>query len=214
MGFATLAREVRYFGLSGTVSARARRAIAGTLHLRVMRALAIETAHREYLEIDPRFWHGFLEPETLTAFAQNPAYDLREGTESALARGDRCYAIVEGATLASYGWYTHEPATIGKGLRLEFDPRYVYRYKGFTHPRYRGQHLHAVGMTWALVRWLEGGYAGLVSYVDASNLSSLKSCARMGYVHFGTVYVLTLGEPYLIHGNAGATARGFRAVAV
>ena len=130
-----------------------------------------------------------------------------------MVRGDQCYAIVDGNTLASYGWYTHGPALIDEGLRLSFDPRYVYMYKGFTLPRYRGQRLHAVGMTLALSRSIQTGFAGLVSYVDAGNLRSLRSCARMGYEHFGNVYVVALGTRYLIHGDVGAERRGFRVVA-
>jgi hypothetical protein len=46
---------------------------------------------------------------------------------------------------------------------LEFDKAYMYMYKGYTHPNYRGQRLHAIRMTWALLACLERGFTGLIS---------------------------------------------------
>ena len=67
-------------------------------------------------------------------------------------------------------------------------------YRGFTHPDYRGQRLHAIGMTRALVAWLARGARGFVSTVASRNDASLKSCFRMGYREFGTIYELRLGR--------------------
>jgi hypothetical protein len=41
--------------------------------------------------------------------------------------------------------------------------------KGFTLPRYRGQRLHAIGMTRALCHYLAKGRRGIVCYVESTN---------------------------------------------
>jgi hypothetical protein len=65
-------------------------------------------------------------------------------------------------------------------------------YKGFTDSRYRGQRLHAIGMTRALEHYLSKGFGGIVSYVESTNFDSLKSCFRMGYRVFGSIYVVRI----------------------
>jgi len=66
-------------------------------------------------------------------------------------------------------------------LLLHFDwVNYVYMYKAFTVERYRGQRLHAIGVTQSLVRFGSMGYRGLLCYVESNNFDSLKSSYRMG----------------------------------
>lgn len=123
-----------------------------------------------------------------------------DGIDLAKQRGDRCFAIYDGDTLASFGWYSTQPTPLielGGGLVLHFDSAYAYMYNGFTHPKYRGQRLHAIGMAAACETYTREGKKGLVSYVEASNFSSLKSCYRMGYESFGHVGVLKVGDRYL-----------------
>ena len=81
-------------------------------------------------------------------------------------------------------------------------------YKGFTDPGYRGQRLHALGMTSALKQFRERGATGLVSYVYATNFDSLRSCYRMGYTDVGQIYCLRAGGIYWIHPDAGCRKAG------
>jgi L-amino acid N-acyltransferase YncA len=87
-------------------------------------------------------------------------------------------------------------------------------YKGFTHPNYRGQRLHAIGMTMALDHYLNQGYRGLVSWVEANNIRSLRSCYRMGYRHFGEIYVVKIFRKYLILCSKGCEDYGFKVSAI
>jgi hypothetical protein len=95
-------------------------------------------------------------------------------------------------------------------LVLTFDPRYVYMYKGFTDTRHRGQRLHAIGMTRALHHYRDCRYKGLVSYVEAHNFDSLKSCARMGYHVFGSIYVTRVFRRYVAFSSTGCERFDFR----
>ena len=104
-----------------------------------------------------------------------------EFVRAAFDRGDRCYVITDGRRIASYGWYSCRSTPIFGGLMFCFDPAYTYMYKGYTHPDYRGLRLHAIGMSRALAESSGPDCRGLVSFVERTNQSSLKSCYRMGY---------------------------------
>jgi L-amino acid N-acyltransferase YncA len=83
-------------------------------------------------------------------------------------------------------------------------------YKGFTGERYRGKRLHAIGMTRALDEYLKRGYRGLVSYVESTNFDSLKSCDRMGYRVFGSIYVVSLFGRHFSFASSGCKPFGFK----
>ncbi|MDB4995287.1 MAG: Acetyltransferase family, partial [Myxococcaceae bacterium] len=116
-----------------------------------------------------------------------------EMIRKSLADGDCCYGILDGDTLASYGWYSKRPTMMTDDLRFHFDPDYVYMFKGFTLPAYRGKRLHAIGMARALAAYAELGSKGILSYVESNNFASLRSCRRMGYDDIGTIVISKLG---------------------
>jgi len=87
-------------------------------------------------------------------------------------------------------------------------------YNGFTHPNYSGQRLHAVGMAMALDHYLNQGYRGLVSWVEANNVRSLLSCYRMGYRDFGEVYIVRLFRKHFILCNKWCEDNGFKVSAI
>ncbi len=153
----------------------------------------------------------FLTAEMLRRFGRDPENHLpKTFLEEALAKGDACYGIFDGTRLASYGWYSTKPSRIHPShLILSFSRNYVYMYKGLTHPAYRGQRLHAIGMTLALRHYLANGLKGLVSYVESNNFDSLKSTLRMGYAVFGSIYVVTLFGCTLTRASRGCERFGF-----
>ena len=135
----------------------------------------------------------------------------RAFVDEALRNGDECYAMRDGETLAAYGWYSTRPTPIHPAeLVLQFAEGHIYMYKGFTDKRYRGQRLHAIGMTRALQHYLDAGHRGIVSYVESTNFDSLKSCFRMGYEVFGSVYVVRIFGAYFTWAGPGCDAFGFR----
>jgi GNAT superfamily N-acetyltransferase len=197
------------FGCAAALHAVVQRAINRIAFFRVLKCVRVSAADPRYLAIDPRFQHGFLDEAALQRFSDDPRYDLSsQFLDEALAKGDRCYGILDGDRLASFGWYSAVPTRISDDLRFCFDQRYVYMYKGFTDPDYRGQRLHALGMSSALQQLLEHGAEGLVSYVDATNFDSLRSCYRMGYTDIGQIYCLRARDHYWIHTDAGCRRLG------
>ncbi len=196
--------NVKNFGIPKTIYDLSFRAFNSLAYFKALRCMTIDTVDPAYLKLDDKYRCGFIEADEVFGLAVNsdrrlPADFLIE----ARGKGDQCFGIMDGDTLASYGWYSNEPTNISDQLRFYFDKRYVYMYRGFTHPSYRGQHLHAIGMTKALSYFLSRGFKGLVSYVEDNNFSSLKSVYRMGYRDFGRVYILGGFGKYLIHCNSG-----------
>jgi len=178
---------------------------------KILRAVAIGRANLEFTKCPEHYRPGFLTAKMLHEFAVNPENEMSESfIEEALSKGDECYGVCDGDRLASYGWYSFRPTRIDPpDLQLRFNHEYVYMYKGFTHVRYRGQRLHAIGMTLALQHYLDRGYSGLVSYVESNNFNSLKSVARMGYEEFGSIYLMRTFGRYLTHASRGCESFGF-----
>jgi len=179
---------------------------------KILRAVGVARVDPEFLKNSGRYPHRFLSEGALRELAGDPEIGLSKNfVEEALSKGDECYGIFDGATLVSYGWYSVKPTRIDPPeLVLDFSKEYVYMYKGFTHPLYRGQRLHALGMTLALRHYLSRGYKGLVSYVESNNFDSLKSTLRMGYAGFGSVYLLKIFGRYFTHGSRGCKRFDFR----
>ena len=175
----------------------------------IYKCLYIDTPDPAFLTVDGKYQAGFLDTETIVRYARDPENDLKEDRlRHALAAKDDCFAIRDGDRLAAYGWYSRAAsARVSDTLRLHFDPQWVYMYHGFTHRDYRGQRLHAIGMTMALVAYIARGAKGLVSVVETWNEASLKSCSRMGYREFGMIYEIRLGRLLGIRHPTGSFLR-------
>lgn len=201
----------RQVGLLRAIYDASIRGINRLVFLRVLKAVEVATPDAKALERRPEFVYGFLSRAILLSCAMTPEYEMSERfLRGALAKNDRCYGILHGQTLASYGWYSTEPTVaLTDDLVLSFDASSVYMYKGFTHEQFRGRRLHAAGMAQALQEYRSEGRGGIVSYVESNNYSSLKSCYRMGYSPFGDIVVLRLGGRYFIRSSAGCKSRGF-----
>lgn len=207
-------RERARFGLRSTLREFAFRAIHHVVSFRVLRGIYLAAANARFTECPPGFTGDFLSSETLQRVSLDRRYDLPpEFVADALSRGDACYGILDGERVASYGWYTHAPTKINDELWLHFDRAYVYRYKGLTLEPYRGRRFHAISMARTLDAWRGRGYRGLVAYVEANNLSSLKSVYRLGYVTFGRVFILRVLGRHFIFNSPGCKPFGFHVVA-
>ena len=188
------------------------RAVAYDLAIRALNRLVFkvfvgvkaEIPDPRFLPLDEKFKFTLLTEAMLAQFNTDELEIAPAFLRHALERGDKCYGILDGDLLASYGWYSTVPTRIyPPDLVLHFNPDYVYMYKGYTHPNYRGQRLHAIGMTKALQAYLDRQFKGLVSYVESTNFSSLKSTYRMGYKNIGKIYMAQVFHHYWLHPDAG-----------
>lgn len=206
----SIQRDVSQFGFANTLKDYLFRAINVLTTFHIFHAMTISEANPKYMLTDEKYTCKFLTADELFAFAHQPDLGLDEKfLRQAIEKGDECYAILDGARLAAYGWYSNAPTTVSDDLRLRFHLDYIYMYNGYTHNDYRGQRLHAVGMTRALDEYRRRGFKGIVSYVEESNFRSLQSVYRMGYADFGKVYILKLFGRYLIRHTPMCEAYGF-----
>lgn len=171
------------------------------------------TVNPALLENDASYRFGFLSEEELVRFRKDAPQELPLAfIKDAIARGDRCFGVVDGRRLASFTWYSNQPTNMSDELQVSFDPSYVYTYKGYTHPDYRGQRLHGKGMARACIAYGQMNYAGAVAYVEANNFSSLKSCYRLGYQDFGQIFIAKIADGYVISSSPGCRKYAFNVV--
>jgi hypothetical protein len=208
-----LRREIERFGTFNTAGDVSLRALNHLTPAKVLKGVRIDQVNPEFLESDARFrWESLSEATLRDVTRGHPEYEISERfLRESFAKGDECYGFLDGDVLASYGWYSNQPTAIdAPGIVLHFDQRHIYMYKGYTHVKYRGQRLHAVGMTRALQAYLAQGYRGLLSYVEWNNFASLSSCYRMGYQDIGNLYLVRLFGRYFTFADRGCGKYGFR----
>ncbi len=196
-------------GLANTFHDVALKATNRFIFVKIYRGISVERAEPEFLKCPAKYSPGFLSESKIRECATSPENDMApDFVEECLVKEDECYGIFHGDTLAAYGWYSHKPTPLEPDLLLHFKPEYVYMYKGYTHPKYRGERLHAVGMTLALQSYLSRGFKGLVSIVESNNFSSLKSVVRMGYAQVGSICAAKIFGRYLTFGTSGCEKFG------
>jgi hypothetical protein len=154
----------------------------------------------------------FGDRETLLRLAGAPGLTAAF-VNAALDKGDLCFLVMDGPRLAGYSWYSTSPTTFDSRhdrLTLSCGSEYLYSYKGFTVPEYRGQRVHALGKLRVIEEAARRGYRGLVSYVDFDNYRSIRSLERVGYRNFGRVVIVGARGRFLIGHSPGCARCGFR----
>ena len=193
-----LVTHTRQFGPAATFHELQSRALNTVFDFKILRGMTavIDDVPPEMLHA-PGYQARFADRDELLTATEDPDVLCEmspDFVERALAKGDECFGLFDGERLASFGWYSTQPTRIGDDLTLHFDPNWVYMYKGYTLPDYRGQRLHGIGMSLALKACTERGKLGLISYVRSTNVRSLRSIERMGYRIFGDVYIVRSGD--------------------
>ena len=117
-------------------------------------------------------------------------------------RDDLCVAAFSGSQLVSYRFFALQPTDIDAHLHFHFPPGWIYAYKAFTHPAWRGRRLHRQVFLRSLPevsRWLKGQPLGFVTLVLSDNDASAKALARVGFEPFTSFSVLRVfSRPRLV----------------
>jgi len=178
---------------------------------KVFKVLVMDASRPEFLELPAGFRSKFLSEAQLRAFAGDPRNELAdEFLDDALAKGDECYALLRNEKLACYSWYSTQPTVASDGLSIHFNPAFVYGYKAFTLPDFRGQRLHAIEVSRAMQAYLARGFRGTIAYVESHNFASLRSCYRMGYRDAGRALALGIAGRSWAWAGRGCRAFGCR----
>lgn len=179
--------------------------------LTVLRPHHAEEVDARFVEAPQPYEGGFVAPRALERFVRDPQAGITEEfVRYALGKGDKCYGFTFNGALRAFGWYATTPTRVAPQFKLCFSREYVYMYKGFTQELHRGKRLFPIGMTRALKHYRSAGYKGVLLYVDASNLDSLKSCARMGLRPFGAIFIAKLFGRHFVYATPGCARFGVR----
>src|SRR5262245_44937613 len=129
--------KIRRHGLAATLYEAAVKALGAVADFRILRGVFVGVPDPGFLKCP--YAARLLDEAELREFARDPANEISpQFIDEAVARGDQCYAILDGARLAAYGWYAFGATPIGlPGVVLRYKRGYVYMYKGFTHEDYR-----------------------------------------------------------------------------
>ncbi len=211
-----VAATVRQYGAGALLHDLQIRLLNRLAQFQVLKGMTVRVPDvRDRSLFDARgFQCRFADAAELQQLARDEANQLSpDFLRLALSRGDRCYALFDGARLAAYGWYTQRPAPLDEHFTLHFGAGWTYMFKGYTLPAWRGKRLHAVGMCRALRAIADEGRQGLISCVASNNFASLQSVTRMGYRIFGAAALLRVAGRSMTWATPGCRKFGFRVAA-
>jgi hypothetical protein len=119
----------------------------------------------------------------MARYAEDPAYDFEPGyLPLARQRGDWCMGVFADSTLVSYTFNSAHPTQFHPRLRYHFREGWIYHFKAFTLPQWRGRRLHALNVAGVLSKYRDlPWYKGLVTLVIDTNFPSLASFDRLGF---------------------------------
>jgi hypothetical protein len=162
---------------------------------------------------DPKFTFRFLTADEVAHYSQDAIFFMDPLLADRVRGGrDLCFAALDGERLAAFGCYMLEAngPEQAAGAAMSYPADVAYMAYGFTHPDYRGARLHAHIMAMPLRELTKRGVTKLVSLVNWTNVASLKSCERLGWINLGRM--VTIGGRKYAFGfyPAAAKERGVR----
>ncbi|OGA70389.1 MAG: hypothetical protein A3G81_34475 [Betaproteobacteria bacterium RIFCSPLOWO2_12_FULL_65_14] len=149
--------------------------------------------------------------QELAPYTSDSAYDLSERFLSdARARADCCIGVFAGEKLVSYSFNSRVPTNIDSGFRYEFPEGWVYHFKAFTLPEWRGQGLHSRQMS-AILNKFAGlaCFKGLTTLVVTTNYASLASFARLYFEPVFRFAIVGKGEKRRVVADGHSFREGF-----
>jgi GNAT superfamily N-acetyltransferase len=124
---------------------------------------------------------------------------FRQGPDTALflgriRGGQRCYAAIVDARLASVTWAVQGDATLWAfDADFRIDDDVVYLFDSYTHPDFRGRRLQASIFQAIREGHRDRGVRKAVTFVAATNTANLRSRARVGFTVSGVACRFQLG---------------------
>lgn len=154
--------------------------------------LTLDSIDAQFLDSDPGRKGEVISGSTVSLLTAPDIGMNQNFIDGAEERGDWSYVFREHDNVINYGWYSKCTVPIDAHFAIQYSDEYTYMYKGFTVREYRGEKLHAYGMARALNIVAKSGDNGLISYVEADNFASLRSCERLGYEIFGSCWLFRI----------------------
>lgn len=197
------------FGVKGTLFKLFDAVLHKALRTHVHRVVWLELESvAQMAPPDESITFRFLTADEIAAFAQDPSYFIDPSLVEGVRSGHEvCFAALACERLAAFGCYTLEyvEPEQAAGAAMSFPSDVAYMSYGFTHPDFRGFRLHGLIMGLALKELAKRGITKFVSIVAWTNIASLKSCERLGYVDLGNM--ITIGNKQSAIGFYPRTAK-------
>jgi hypothetical protein len=195
------------------------------LHIHLMRALRALAVQLYLVQLGddrgdieaPTLASGYttrpVEPRELLPWADRPGFGLtREFLELAGERGHPAVANFYGDDLVGYGFVARGRAPVTNQVDVLVSDRLVYRYKAWTHPAHRRQHLSfARGRINRTLFPLQSGQR-TVSYVETHNYASRLHRPELRPRNVGYSGIIRLAGREYPFTTAGPRRAGFRLV--
>ena len=187
------------------------RCLTKITYFKVLRGmtLTLDSIDNQFLDTDPGR-NGEVISGSYVSSLIAPDIGMNQNfIDSAEKRGDWSYVFREDDNVISYGWYSKGKVPIDAQFAIHFSNHYTYMYKGFASKEYRGKKLHALGMAHALSNVAKSGDKGLITYVEANNFASLRSCERLGYKIFGSCWIFRIFGRFFVLKSPGCSRFAF-----
>lgn len=174
-------------------------------------ALAVQTRGAA-----PELQVRLLEREELRRYGRDSAHEISAAFLDGIAgRDDLCFGAFVDGRLAAYRFFALRQTAIDAHLRFHFPPRWIYAYKAFTLPAWRGKRLHRelfVRSLPELGRWLGGLEVplGFVTLVMSDNPSSAAALRRLGFGPLDSFSVLRVRRRPWVIAPSREEPEGFR----
>ena len=134
------------------------------------------------------FERRFLTPDEIMHFASDEGYRYsRAFASEAMARGDRCFGILERGRLICYCWYAAGAAPVFEDIEVLVEAPFIYAYNAYTDQAYRGRGLHIFGIDAASSEFQREGFTDITAYIESDNLAPLMAARKMGERFVGFV---------------------------
>ena len=161
--------------------------------------------------------HGFevrfLTPDEIVHFASDEGYRYsRAFASEAMARGDRCFGILDRGRLVCYCWYTCAAAPVFEDIEVLVDPPFIYGYNAYTDQAYRGRGLHVLGIDGASSELRREGFTAITAYIESDNLAPLMAARKMGERFVGFVVLFRAFRRFRWFATSGCRKAGLRVI--
>jgi hypothetical protein len=182
------------FGIRGALRKSRDVILHKILHVSVFTVVWLEVRSiADMPPAEPQFEFRFLTADEVAAYSKDPAYYIEPIMAERVREGrEVCYAALAGDRLAAFGFYAlhYVEPQHASGVAMSFPSDVAFMTFGLTHPDFRGSRLHGHIMAGALKALSERGINSLASLVARSNLASLKSCYRLGWIGLDNMTII------------------------
>jgi len=202
--------DYRTWGLTKTLYARLMRALSRWLFFCVVELRPLRS-DPNVPTLAPGRRVRVATQEELDTITDDPVYEITKTfIRDSLKRGAYCMAAFDGDTIVSYTWRAFSTAPHVEGLWVEFDRRYRYGYKGFTHPDYRQQGLQNAISLLSDAECIRRGRTHGIGFIETHNYPSLISNHKRGNKRVGYAGFLRIRGRLFPFRTPGAKRHGFR----